>query len=1713
MLITRDTINFIRSHLNEAGRWANAIRTNINNTQALFFAVTARELFNELNFLDRLLTYPAEQIPVEFKKRCEQRASTPDEFISIADNPSTVTNQLYLTLAKLIFNPLDLRELLAILMPSITRCIHIQDPYVSSTNPSVKDIKAAFDNSDVYLQEGDMSFLAGVPITDTCLSDCVFIENAVFPLAQTLPIAPSFTWYTKWFRALQEYAKYPGLKEKIETHNATFRELKSDIEHGFIGLIAADLFNYLIHGLRKAGSLVTGQELADPSILTVLNHFLDDFRRLPELIQNQLKALPLIYHWANVGALLGALETGSICVETSADALQTLLTRYKNDPLLTTRHHISGSKTVSFSTQGKNNLSKTTEDTNPLPSTLVLQLLNHIEMTDAELLLWLLRSLPVTAYVTVLETIQSSPRNETIAAFCAACLNDTLSDEEKSGLLAALMACEHAYMLIPRDTVKKLFIGLSADRRRTLLQKLSTLTAIQHFLSIADYADYPFDELDHAALKSLPLTLKLEIAIHNRRYFYLLPILTIEELQAAVFTPTNNDSMIIRILKEYSGIFQSFRNLVELVHLREVPIEKFTDCNNQNLLHFIAAHATHPDACLKQLSEHEKTTLSVQKDNQGHTPIHLSNSAHVFYLLLCCQPEAKRLSLVIDSNHQLHPTISKEPSASFLLNVLYTLSETDQIPFLRAKTQTGQRVIEHIITLDKKLFHKDATKQPNKLLKLLTKHNFNNKAEFIDLVLSKNTWENIETLTRVLLIAEFTDDKYFSASFHSNKIKKLVVFMQKNYIPLTTDDCLAIIRDVANTPPTPESMVKLGYLLELLMRRSLPSSRIALLMQNNAELFNLLINRSLHTTHFNPYLFYVFIDFLRRNNDTASLTDFLNSRVALGNPVNRELTVKELLINDLVQLYASLPTSTPLTLNLISTLFSLEMTEIPVQKITVSAMYWVRKYFNDSATKPDSEAILQTLTLHFEENIHRIDVRNYIKLLKTYAECSVLVEKATTAERDSLAQHYLSSICVLLNTNQPYETLVLLNLKPIGAMGTIQSQLRPHIRLMMQMLRPITDFYYQGQFIIQPDEPTMARVIHNTLNKIAHQKHVDLPELEIILQCVPISIQDVLEAAFRANAIEVIKHLLESHRDALQPIHQKKHLISLYLKWERTFSAEVPLLLNQYGFHIVSPKRPLSSDDLSHCLQRTCRGFTGDATYAVLLIPELQRAGADFNAVDSHGLPPLFYTLNNPSIASTLVQLGADINFITKSGENVLSHYIETYCKMKHALIDYTLIETLIRAGIKTEILNRRNITVYGSKMTILGYLLEVYLKLTNRNHQSDSKECMLAALEAGATPFFFTKEHYWAYQLLQGIFPGNEILKAQANNYPQLMRDQTELVAIKEALTVAIREYKRHNPSKYAKDYVSCGADIYTLDVENKINLLQTVLQLCETTYSLEDVKNALNTVIKKFVDSDAPGIITVARYPKLPSHEVLFNLMGSFSPEAIPNIANYPTREFPHYIMGPILMDAIRYPVCFMRFLQSCAPEQFTSVRFYPLFHEVQYDKSHLPGLWTNLQNWFASLNDDQLIACITQIINEGHRDNPDWAFQHYCFEKPMLFLYRLKALAIQNDPNLIHYMHTPCDDELLLDIALVDYPESFKMSPNSALGQKLEDYFQYRKSLLNQLVVTSKIGLTLFSIDDQKKAQAIRQELKQLASFTDESLFTHFKSENKPTIKHRA
>ena len=78
------------------------------------------ELQQELTELRRMLDSP-ETFVEEFKKRCLWRAQDTENTIPYSEMPESPTNRIYWQIAELLFAPLTMQEMLAIILPTVKK--------------------------------------------------------------------------------------------------------------------------------------------------------------------------------------------------------------------------------------------------------------------------------------------------------------------------------------------------------------------------------------------------------------------------------------------------------------------------------------------------------------------------------------------------------------------------------------------------------------------------------------------------------------------------------------------------------------------------------------------------------------------------------------------------------------------------------------------------------------------------------------------------------------------------------------------------------------------------------------------------------------------------------------------------------------------------------------------------------------------------------------------------------------------------------------------------------------------------------------------------------------------------------------------------------------------------------------------------------------------------------------------------------------------------------------------------------------------------------------------------------------------------------------------------------------------------------------------------------------------------------------------------------
>jgi ankyrin repeat protein len=86
--------------------------------------------------------------------------------------------------------------------------------------------------------------------------------------------------------------------------------------------------------------------------------------------------------------------------------------------------------------------------------------------------------------------------------------------------------------------------------------------------------------------------------------------------------------------------------------------------------------------------------------------------------------------------------------------------------------------------------------------------------------------------------------------------------------------------------------------------------------------------------------------------------------------------------------------------------------------------------------------------------------------------------------------------------------------------------------------------------------------------------------------------------------------------------------------------------------------------------------------------------GADVNTVDKYGITPLIgaVEINNPGMANLLIDKGANLNHLSKSGDNILNWAVSLVADHTEDQI-IPLIALLIRRGAKYDVPNHKGFT------------------------------------------------------------------------------------------------------------------------------------------------------------------------------------------------------------------------------------------------------------------------------------------------------------------------------------------------------------------------------------------------------------------------------------
>lgn len=1594
MNITQMTLDALRTLITAAKEHADKIPANIHDTYTLWQTVSTREFYNELNFLDQLLTYPLEQIPAIFKARCQARQTTPEQFISYADHPNTRTNRLYVQLALLIFNPLDLQSLLAILMPASTRYFH-------------------FDATQSTLKISEMTALAGVPITPHALENCVFFEDAVFPLELT---PHAFQTHLTRYRAL---SAYPVLREKCYTHNDDYRTLATHLRQMNNEVdTPKDRLRLLINELNAGKTSVTGMEYANISVTLTIDEFFQYYLALPTTIQKVLNKLPSgIERPATLGELLTIMQdpktTFDTCIEIGAINLDRALTLNSKHDALNYRPEITQAaldtldahyETLTFSPQ------RGTDTLIVFPHALLANAFEKIMLDNAEVFLLLLKDLSPAAYSSLLQFMQLPPSREntqhlfdTLIDYCREGL---LNEEQKAGLLNALLELTtDKYRDIILDGLKLvLFNSLPKNARLAMLAKPLTKEKYAEYSTLLNLSIFAYAESRNDLLPLLSPVLRFEIGLENRQ----LNQVDLNEtvLRAFVFDPeadpTQENSLIVRILTNPNKALglAAFEELLATLIRMQIIGRNFKDAEDKNLLHYVCEYDSLDNRFLRILSQSTVLRgLNFQRDKHGLIPSDKVAYIDSFLTILNEHFPRERMTaltgepLHVRTLHVLETDVNTQ--GLYYFKILDTLHEDDQIAFLKYLTPSGQRVIDALIQSMPAIrviygnYMRDEYQPFEWLLYLFTDTRLTHTDELINIALSMPYWAETKNTLKTVFQNEFVNP-HFSVNTTANRGLLLGFFDDYNLI-LTKPDCYNAIVDAANHAP---SLENIEYIEALLMQycESWTDTLDAPASEELLTLLRIALKQSSIPSNnggmvFNPSLLLFFHAKMRGPHYETS---FSNLTVTLGAPINRTLTISELIDDVLLYLTTDLQTSPGLVCDLyVGLLYNTDRPQI---------LTFLESHLIAAANQPEAVSANIRNALSLLTNAHNtLSFYTIEKTLKFYFD---ILRVAQQEKANSIALQ--NKIKTALTHTRPTERLILLNIRPHGATRTLNEQFG-------SLIKPIMSEMYQ-------------RYQHTQSSIAALEEYLQFAEYDWV---------KLLKVIFYRGDVSSLEHLLTSRLADMQRLHQKHNLISLYFSSCEKYSRLMLYRLHSFGFSLADPANQISTDKLTDCLRAiTKTAYHNDATNTgdlVLtktsaLIDALVSAGADINGADADTMPPLFHA-QNTHVMEKLLSHGANINFVTASGETILSRLLKKIIT-EGGSIDTRMILSLLKNGLSPTILNQY-VMINDSYVTILSVLLDSCHSNGSFLRLMEYKACIAALISAGANPVFWHSTKF-AYAKLIKILPAHSALLSHAPAYEAVVGETAMILKMKHCIDVAKKAY-----SKSSSTVRQSTTKEKFIDYDNttKLNHLTRVSCLFNCAPSINLIHTELKALINTFIDSNEHGIITVARQPDLSTHTFLFDLIRSIYGEAqVPTVPPPARGEKPlkRYFAGKV-PEHLFVKKELAEFFAELHPDQFSTFNVLSVLSlfRTKYDgRLHLDDL-----------SAEQISALFDQLFLDSKSYSPKEKLVH-----PILDLNNAVHLAnfytrlYQSLPTMsrLHF------NDILRTIPAAHYPFFFEAMP---------------------------------------------------------------------------
>lgn len=619
------------------------------------------ELKQELEALGAMFRNPEQTFEEQFKKRCEWRATTPEQCISFDKVPESITNQLYWVIARRVFEPKTMKEVLRIVLGS-EEMAHLRISFSDHLPKEALSVKATerYKFLEPVLEKvGYLDDLTKIP-TMEALTHYVLFQGMIFDVADIAN-------YPLHFHARLQHqlnTKYPAFAKKLYSHNESLHALACDILLlNNKGIIPRTVLEQLIQGLELGGTRMTGNKYAGKSSIEAFMRFFTYFNALSLEMQKQLRALE--GDNKNLGSIIdNELETGQ-CVETTAGYLKQIIERNSDHPVLNSPPEMTPEELLKLERKYKYNQGKTILDSKKeglfsfeLPTELTKEAIKGIAPVTLEDLIDLLLSFPPAFYNTLWEHVTLIDAKKDLEEL-ASCIQDNFfNQEQKQALVRAMII--HYQRFVQEESF--LFWAVKTNDPGIMHEALESVPKDKRWGAVLETDGCCWTIVRHAVNNPELLKVILELLFKKHRL-------------AAVVRVA--DDYLWKVIHVVANNPESLKVILELLPERHrlLAIQVIGN-HGRTVLHRAARNPEALKIILEFLPLGQRLALLQVADKDGGTALRMAEKyPECFKITLPLLPDNQRLPAIQlaaakDGNTVLHQTADDPDSLKVLLALI-----------------------------------------------------------------------------------------------------------------------------------------------------------------------------------------------------------------------------------------------------------------------------------------------------------------------------------------------------------------------------------------------------------------------------------------------------------------------------------------------------------------------------------------------------------------------------------------------------------------------------------------------------------------------------------------------------------------------------------------------------------------------------------------------------------------------------------------------------------------------------------------------------------------------------------------------------------------------------------------------------------------------------------------------------------------------------------